>query len=128
MSENYQAKVEEVIGRELTKKELFSVSRFNGCEDISSMLTACDAVAVENVQTVVFVDVHNEKSDNKDYTKMVVIGENGDRYITGSETAMREVRDIMDYMADEEEPFTIQFVSRPSSNYKDRDFITAELL
>lgn len=127
MEREYQAKVTEVIGKELTKKEMFSVSRFNRCEDVSSLLNEQEVI-VKEVQTVAIVEVHNEKSDNTDYKKMVVIGADGSRYLTGSETAMREMLDIMDYMEEYDEAFDVQFVTRPSNNFKDRDFITVELL
>lgn len=127
MEREYQAKVTEVIGKELTKKEMFSVSRFNRCDDVSSLIGEQEVI-IKDVQTVAIVEVHNEKSDNIDYKKMVVIGADGSRYLTGSETAIREMMDIMDYMEDDVEPFDVQFVTRPSNNYKDRDFITVELL
>ena len=127
MEREYQAKVTEVIGKELTKKEMFSVSRFNRCDDVSSLIGEQEVI-IKDVQTVAIVEVHNEKSDNTDYKKMVVIGADGSRYLTGSETAIREMMDIMDYMEDDVEPFDVQFVTRPSNNYKDRDFITVELL
>lgn len=127
MEREYQAKVTEVIGKELTKKEMFSVSRFNRCKDVASLLSEQEVI-VKEVQTVAIVEVHNEKSDNTDYKKMVVIGADGGRYVTGSETAMREMMDIMDYMAEYDEAFDVQFVTRPSNNFKDRDFITVELL
>ena len=127
MEREYQAKVTEVIGKELTKKEMFSVSRFNRCEDVSTLLSEQEVI-VKDVQTVAIVEVHNEKSDNMDYKKMVVIGADGSRYLTGSETAIREMMDIMEYMADDEESFDVTFVTRPSNNFKDRDFITVELL
>ena len=127
MEREYQAKVTEVNGKELTKKEMFSVSRFNRCVDVSSLIGEQEVI-VKDVQTVAIVEVHNEKSDNTDYKKMVVIGADGSRYLTGSETAIREMMDIMDYMEDDNEPFDVQFVTRPSNNFKDRDFITVELL
>lgn len=127
MERDYQAKVTEVIGKELTKKEMFSVSRFNRCEDVSSLISEQEVI-VKDVQTVAIVEVHNEKSDNTDYKKMVVIGADGSRYLTGSETAIREMMDIMEYMEGDNEPFDVQFVTRPSNNFKDRDFITVELL
>lgn len=127
MEREYQAKVTEVIGKELTKKEMFSVSRFSRCVDVSSLLSEQEVI-VKDVQTVAIVEVHNEKSDNTDYKKMVVIGADGSRYLTGSETAIREMMDIMEYMADDEESFDVTFVTRPSNNFKDRDFITVELL
>lgn len=127
MEREYQAKVVAVIGKELTKKEMFSVSRFSRCKDVASLLSEQEVI-VKEVQTVAIVEVHNEKSENTDYKKMVVIGSDGSRYVTGSETAMREMMDIMDYMAEYDEAFDVQFVTRPSNNFKDRDFITVELL
>lgn len=74
------------------------------------------------------LDVHNEKSDNKDYKKFVVIDAAGTKYVTGSENFFDSFMEIMKEMAGEDEEFSIEVYQMESKNYKGKSFITCSIL
>lgn len=74
------------------------------------------------------LDVHNEKSDNKDYKKFVVIDAAGTKYVTGSENFFDTFMEIMKEMAGEDEEFSIEVYQMESKNYKGKSFITCSIL
>lgn len=74
------------------------------------------------------LDVHNEKSDNKDYKKFVVIDADGTKYVTGSENFFDSFMEIMEEMAGENEEFSIEVYQMESKNYKGKTFITCSIL
>lgn len=73
----------------------------------------------------VVLDVHNEKAEDKDYKKFVIVDKAGDKYVTGSATFMRSFTEIFDEMKDED--FEIEVYKMPSKNYKGKEFITCSL-
>ena len=52
------------------------------------------------VKAYVVLQVHNEKSEDKDYKKYVLVDENGNKYVTGSASFWRQFSDIYEEMAD----------------------------
>lgn len=78
----------------------------------------------------VILSVHNEKSDNKDYNKTVVVAKDGTRYVTGSESFTTTLDDIVDEMIDagEGDNIVIKVYRRDSKNYKGKQFITCSLV
>ena len=89
-----------------------------------------------NIDNVVTVMVHNEKSDNQDYNKYVYIDKDGTKYVSGSEPLYTTVKDILsdiedaiaDGEMDETEDITIKVLKKESANYKGQMFLTAELI
>ena len=81
------------------------------------------------VKAYVVLQVHNEKSEDKDYKKYVLVDENGNKYVTGSTSFWRQFSDIYEEMSDEglEDDITIHVYRKPSKNYKDKDFLTCSL-
>ena len=75
------------------------------------------------------IAVHNEKSEDKDYEKYVVVDRAGNKYVTGSKSFFTALRDIMSDMAAEapDEEYDIEVYRRESANYKGKTFITCSL-
>lgn len=76
------------------------------------------------------LSVHNEKSDDKDYEKFVVVDRGGNKYVTGSKsfiTAFKDIAKDMDELAPDEE-YEIEVYRRESANYKGKTFITCSLV
>lgn len=90
--------------------------------------TKAGAVQIE-VDYFLTVDIHNDKADRKDYTKYVIFGKDGYKYVTGSESFWRAFSDIADELneADAMDEFIIKVIRKPSKNYQGRDFITCVL-
>ena len=75
------------------------------------------------------LDIHNGKSDNKDYKMYVLVdGETGTKYITGSDSFWTSFMDIASEMANEAEEWAIKVYRMPSKNYKGKEFITCTIV
>ena len=74
------------------------------------------------------LDVHNEKSEDKDYVKYVIVDKAGTKMVTGSESFFTSFCDIMNEMAESGEEFSIEAYRMPSKNYKGKEFITCSVV
>lgn len=74
------------------------------------------------------LDVHNEKSEDKDYVKYIIVDKAGAKLVTGSESFFTSFISIMDEMADCDEEFSIEAYRMPSKNYKGKEFITCSIV
>lgn len=76
------------------------------------------------------INVHNEKSDTKDYTKIVIVdGDSGIKYTTGSMPFITTFEDIMEEMEDAgETDFSLKVYAKESKNYKGKYFITCSII
>lgn len=74
------------------------------------------------------LDVHNERSDDKDYTKYVIVDKAGTKLVTGSNSFITAFISIMDEMTGCDEPFSIEVYRKPSKNYKGKEFITCSVI
>lgn len=72
--------------------------------------------------------VHNEKAEDKDYKKYIIVATDGTKYVTGSESFWTSFSEIMDEMADSGEDFAICTYRVPSKNYKGKEFITCSIV
>ena len=126
--EGYSVKIRET-SKELSAKERIAI------KDTSNAISLDEITATEGSITIqydfhVVLDVHNEKSDNKDYTKIVVMDKDGTKYVTGSESFRTALSDIVDEMVDagEGDNITIEVYRKDSNNYKGKQFITASIV
>ena len=113
----------------------------------SKELSARDRVAVKDTTNAIALDeatkdsplviaidyyvelaVHNEKSEDKDYKKYVVVDKPGNKFVTGSESFFTAMLEIMDEMAESGEDFEIQVYRMPSKNYKGKEFLTCSIV
>lgn len=113
----------------------------------SKELSARDRVAVKDTTNAIALDdatkdsplviaidyyvelaVHNEKSEDKDYKKYVVVDKSGNKFVTGSESFFTAMLEIMDEMSDSGENFEIQVYRMPSKNYKGKEFLTCSIV
>lgn len=113
----------------------------------SKELSARDRVAVKDTTNAIALDdatkdsplviaidyyvelaVHNEKSEDKDYKKYVVVDKTGNKFVTGSESFFTAMLEIMEEMADSGEDFEIQVYRMPSKNYKGKEFLTCSIV
>ena len=125
---NFKATVVET-SREMTAKEKIQI------KDTTSAIKLDEATKEAPVDIVLdayaVLSIHNEKSDNKDYNNYVFLAENGDKYVTGSESLYRAFSDIIDELVDAGESVqgqTFRMYRKPSKNYTGKDFLTCTLL
>lgn len=111
-------------------KELSARERIK-IKDTTNMVKLDDAC--EGGEVVITPDfyamlqVHNEKSDNKDYTVCVVVDKNGTEYVTGSNSFIESFIDIWNEMQGEEEEYSVTAYKRDSNNFKGKQFITCSI-
>lgn len=130
----YKAVVKESV-KGLTAREKIAIKALNDVTELNDLVTPEQAVMI-NIDNVVTVQVHNEKSDNQDYNKYVYIDKDGTKYVSGSEPLYTTVKDILsdiedaiaDGEMDETEDITIKVMKKESANYKGQTFLTAELI
>ena len=73
--------------------------------------------------------VHNEKSSqDKDYSKYIILDVAGNKFITGSESFWKSFIDIFEEMAESGEEYQIEVYRRPSKNYKGKFFLSCSLV
>ena len=111
--------------KQLTAKERIKV------KDTTSAIRLDEATQYEaidiNPDTYAVLHIHNEKSDNTDYTAYIVIDKDGTKYVTGSESFWSSFMNIYEEMDGEQEEWGIKVYRAPSKNYKGKDFITCTI-
>ena len=130
----YKAVVKESV-KGLTAREKIAIKALNDVTELNDLVTPEQTIMI-NLDNVVTVQVHNEKSDNQDYNKYVYIDKDGTKYVSGSEPLYTTVKDILsdiedaiaDGEMDETEDITIKVMKKESANYKGQMFLTAELI
>ena len=83
---------------------------------------------VIDVAGYVVLDVHNEKSEDKDYNQYLIIGKDGTKYVTGSESMFSSFINIYNEMKNEDEEYSIKVFRLPSKNFKGKDFLTCTII
>ena len=113
--------------KDLTTKERIML------KDTTDAIRLDEATQTENViispEMTAVLDVHNEKSENKDYRVYIIVDKTGQKYITGSQSFWNSYCDIADEMADDDtEEWTIRVYRMPSKNRPGKDFITCSIM
>nr|DAR45228.1 MAG TPA: ssDNA binding protein [Caudoviricetes sp.] len=124
--EGYSVKVIDA-SRQLTAKEKIAFKDFGLAAQLDDVVTETGLII--NVKDYVVLQVHNEKSDNKDYTKFLLIDEKGEKYITGSEPFWTTFKDIWDEISDEPDvEWSLKVYKLESKNYKGKQFLTCSII
>ena len=124
---NYKVTIARV-SRELSVKERIQL------KDLSDTIKLDKATQVEpviiDVDYYATLDIHNEKSDDKDYKNYVVVAKDGTRYVTGSQSFITAFEGVADEISDSDEDveFSIKVYRLPSKNREGKEFITCSLV
>lgn len=115
--------------KDLTAKERISIKDTSNAESIDS-ITAEQGKFIIDYAFHVVLDVHNEKSDNPDYSKVIVVDKAGNKFVTGSESFLSALSEIVAEMTEAGEADNIQLevYRKESKNYKGKTFITVSLI
>lgn len=115
--------------KELTVREKIRI------KDLSNAIQLDDATQREGNIVIdfdyyVILKVHNEFSkDDKDYNKYVIVDKSGNKFVTGSESFMTSLEEIVDEMADAgETDFEIEVYRKDSKNYTGKQFLTCTIV
>ena len=112
--------------KELTAKERIQIKDTTDCVRLDEA-TKENAVMID-VDFYAVLNIHNEKSDDKDYVTYVIVDKDGQRYTTGSPSFWSSFMNIYTEMKDESEPWAIKAYRMPSKNRAGKDFITCSLI
>lgn len=123
--DGYSVKIIE-SSRELSARERIALKDFGNAVPLDEATK--DGKLVITPADYAILAVHNEKSDNKDYTKYVIIDTAGTKYVTGSENFFSSFAEIMNEMSAENEEFSIEVYQMESKNYKGKSFITCSIV
>lgn len=125
--EGYSVKIRET-SKELTPKERVAIKDTSNAVSLDEATTE-GPITIDYAYHVV-LDVHNEKSDNKDYTKIIVVDKGGNKFVTGSESFRTALIEIVEEMSDAgcEDEITVEVYRKDSKNYKGKQFITCSLV
>lgn len=115
--------------KELTVREKIRI------KDLSNAIQLDEATQQEGNVVIdfdyyVILKVHNEFSkDEKDYNKFVIVDKGGNKFVTGSESFMTSLEEIVDEMADAgETDFEIEVYRKDSKNYTGKQFLTCTIV
>jgi hypothetical protein len=103
------------------------------CKDLGDAIPLDDATlqgpVVIEYEKHLILGIHNEKSEDKDYEKCVVIDPEGRKFVCGGATFRRELENIVADLSDAGiiSGFNIKVYRKASNNYKGKDFITCSL-
>lgn len=126
MADTYLVTIEETSMENLSNRDRVML------KDTGDAIAIDEALADENssleiaVKDYAVLNVHNEKADDKDYNKFIIISASGEKYVTGSPTFFRSFKDIYAEMAGED--FSIKVYKKPSTNYKGKFFLSCSIV
>lgn len=129
--EGYSAKIA-FASKELTAKERVKLKDTSNAISLDELTTRQGAVVI-TVAMYAQLDIHNEKSDNKDYSVFIIVDDSGNKYMTSSQSFITTFMDIADEMTDaladgECTDYEIEIYRKESKNFKGKEFITCSLV
>lgn len=129
--DGYKASVSE-CSKELSVKEkiaLKDTSNAIGLDLLTQEANFNGEKVIIEVDYYATINIHNEKSDNKDYINFIVVAKDGTKYVTGSQAFISAFKDIANELAEAgETDMTIEVYRKESKNYKGKDFITCSIV
>ena len=123
--EGYSVKIRET-SRELTAKERVMLKDTSDAVKLDTVTS--EAPVLIDVDMYAILDIHNEKSDNKDYAIYLVVDKDGTKYVTGSDSFWSSFMNIYTEMLTSDEPYNIKAYKLPSKNRQGKDFITCSIV
>ena len=123
--EGYSVKIR-TASKDLTHTERVQLKDTTNATGLDQLTQ--DGPVVLDIAFYAILDIHNEKSENKDYDVYIIVDKNGTKYKTSSENFMNSFEDIMADMSDSTEPFQIKVYVLPSKNRSGQTFLTCSLI
>lgn len=114
------------VSKELSAKERVMIKDTTNAVSLDEVTQGAKFVFEPDYYAI--LNVHNEKSEDKDYTKYLIVDKGGDKIVTGSESFFTAFNDIMEEMEGTDETFEIEAYRLPSKNYKGKEFITCSIV
>lgn len=112
--------------RDFTAKERIALKDVTECEKLDEIIQPGQPIFINPIDYA-YIEIHNEKSSNKDYKVLVVIDEDGTRFSTSSESFMSAFENLWDDATDlraDGEDFRFKLYKKESKNFKGKYFLT----
>lgn len=123
----YSAEITEVVGLDLTKKQIVAITTADDSLPLDATAEQGE-FEINNILGYVKVAIHNEKANgDKDYTKYIILCEDGTSYSTGSESFMNTFITIFNQMEGEDD-WGIRVLRKPSKNFSGKYFLTCAII
>lgn len=117
MKNDYIVKITD-SSRELTAREKLKFADTQACISLDAQIDENGGKFVFKPVDYVSLDIHNDHSENVDYTKFIVIASDGNMYATGSQSFKDSFIQIMEVMKESgETDFEIECYKVKSKNY-----------
>lgn len=126
--EGYSVKII-TASKELTAKEKIRIKDFTNALQLDDIIQGDEHFMLDYDYHVV-MEVHNEKTknQNKDYKKVVIVDRAGKAYVTGSESFLTAMEDIVSEMSETGEDFALDCYKVDSKNFQGKQFITCTVI
>lgn len=124
--EGFKTSIKEV-SKDLTARERIMLKDTSNAVKLDEAANGETPLVITPVAYAV-LDIHNEKSDNKDYENYIIVDANGTKYVTGSPSFWTSFMEIWTEMADEEETYSLEVYKKDSKNYKGKKFLTCSII
>lgn len=115
---------------ELTPKMRVALKDTSKATKLDMAVDENGTVVIENVLGYVVLDIHNDKSmDRQDYENYIIVSGDGEKYVTGSPSFWQNFTDIVNEMAAfPDEPWGIEVYKMLSKNYQGKSFLTCSII
>ena len=126
--EGYSVKII-TASKELSAKEKIRIKNFTNALQMDDIIQDSEHFMLDYDYHVV-MEVHNEnsKNQNKDYRKVVIVDRAGKAYVTGSESFLTAMEDIVSEMSETGEDFALDCYKVDSKNFQGKQFITCTVI
>lgn len=124
-SRNYSVNIVE-SSEELSAIEKVRLKDTTDCVRLDTALEGADSITIKPMKYVV-LNIHNEKSEDKDYPNFILVDEDNTKYITGSRNFFDTFKDIYDELKDCNDEWFLKIYKVDSKNYKGKQFITCSV-
>lgn len=126
MATNFSVKIEE-CNKELTARERIAIKDTGNAVKLDTAVEPNSPLVISPDYYAVLT-VHNEASDDVDYTNYIVVDKDGQKYVTGSDSFFKSFIEIYSEMVDEDEEYSIEIRKQESKNYKGKFFLTCSII
>lgn len=124
--ESYKVTIKE-SSKELTARERLMFKDTSNAVKLDEA-TNCETPLMLIPVEYVVLNIHNEKSDNKDYENYVILDKSGSKFVTGSPSFWDAFKEIWDEMENETDEYSIEVYKMDSKNYKGKQFLTCSIV
>jgi hypothetical protein len=111
--------------KELTARERLMLKDTTNANKLDTLLNDEAEVIIEPAMYATLNVVFDTPDEGEDYEQYVIIDNNGNKYVTGSQSFWNAFKDIVDEMGDE--PFEIVAYRKDSKNRPGKYFITCSI-